>query len=41
MTNNKFAERLAAALGTVDLMGRALGFRREPSLSWPRSAATA
>jgi hypothetical protein len=41
MTNNEFAERLAAALRTVDLMGRALGLRRDPPLSWPRSAATA
>jgi hypothetical protein len=31
MTNNEFAERLAAALGTVDLMCRALGLRRDPS----------
>jgi predicted phosphoribosyltransferase len=36
MTSNEFADRLAAALGTVDLMGRALGLPRDPSFELAR-----
>ena len=34
--SNEFANRLAAALGTVDLMGRALGLQRDASFELAR-----
>jgi hypothetical protein len=36
MSSNEFADRLAAALGIVDLMGRALGLPRDPSFELAR-----